>query len=227
MALIYIVEDDKNIQELVAYALKSEGHEAFGIDDGKNLKNQLKNKIPDLILLDIMLPGDDGFSLLEKLKSKEKYSDIPIIMLTAKSEEYDKVKGLDLGADDYISKPFSVLELLSRVRAVLRRYEKTSKIKKKKIMEIEKLSINLDSRKVLIGNDEIDLTYKEYELLRYLFNNKNIVVTRNMIMNEVWGYDYEGESRTLDVHIRSLRQKLGDYGDFIQTVRNVGYKLEV
>lgn len=228
MALIYIVEDDKNIRELISYALKSEGHETLGLDDGNQLKKALDEKLPQLLILDIMLPGEDGLSILKKLKGNSKTEKLPVIMLTAKSEEYDKILGLDLGADDYISKPFSVLEFLSRVRALLRRCSYNENIiKDENILEKDKLIINLDSREVIIDGELIDLTYKEYELLRYLFENKNIVVTRNMIMAEVWGYEYEGESRTLDVHIRSLRQKLKSYGDIIHTVRNVGYKLEV
>ena len=228
MALIYIVEDDKNIRELISYALKSEGHETLGLDDATQLKKALDEKLPQLLILDIMLPGEDGLSILKKLKENSKTEKLPVIMLTAKSEEYDKILGLDLGADDYISKPFSVLEFLSRVRALLRRCSYNENIiKDENILEKDKLIINLDSREVIIDGELIDLTYKEYELLRYLFENKNIVVTRNMIMAEVWGYEYEGESRTLDVHIRSLRQKLKSYGDSIHTVRNVGYKLEV
>lgn len=228
MALIYIVEDDKNIRELISYALKSEGHETLGLDDATQLKKALDEKLPQLLILDIMLPGEDGLSILKKLKENSKTEKLPVIMLTAKSEEYDKILGLDLGADDYISKPFSVLEFLSRVRALLRRCSYNENIiKDENILEKDKLIINLDSREVIIDGELIDLTYKEYELLRYLFENKNIVVTRNMIMAEVWGYEYEGESRTLDVHIRSLRQKLKSYGDIIHTVRNVGYKLEV
>lgn len=228
MALIYIVEDDKNIKELISYTLKSEGHETLGLEDGIELKKALDVKIPQLLILDIMLPGEDGLSILKKLRLDDKTKRLPIIMLTAKAEEYDKVLGLDLGADDYISKPFSVLEFLSRVRALLRRCSYNDNTDKEdNILEKDKLIINLDSREVIVDGEVIDLTYKEYELLKYLFENKNIVVTRNMIMEEVWGYEYEGESRTLDVHIRSLRQKLKSYGEIIHTVRNVGYKLEV
>ena len=228
MALIYIVEDDKNIKELISYALKSEGHETLGLEDGIELKKALDVKIPQLLILDIMLPGEDGLSILKKLRLDDKTKRLPIIMLTAKAEEYDKVLGLDLGADDYISKPFSVLEFLSRVRALLRRCSYNDNTDKEdNILEKDKLIINLDSREVIVDGEVIDLTYKEYELLKYLFENKNIVVTRNMIMEEVWGYEYEGESRTLDVHIRSLRQKLKSYGEIIHPVRNVGYKLEV
>lgn len=218
MALIYVIEDDEDIRDLVIYALKNNGFEAKGFENGKDL---FKNPIPDLILLDIMLPGDDGYTILKKLKSNFKTSDIPIIMLTAKTSEMDKVKSLDMGADDYIQKPFGIMELISRVKAVLRRSTRTSK----KVLTFKNITIDYDKHLVTVDQKKIKLTYKEFELLYYLMKNQGLVLSREKIMNEVWGFDFEGETRTIDVHIRTLRLKLGDAGKHIYTIRNVGYKL--
>lgn len=218
MPLIYCIEDDESIRELVVYALKNNGFEAVGFESGEGL---FKHPLPDLIILDIMLPGDDGYVLLKKLRSNFKTSDIPVIMLTAKTSEYDKVKSLDMGADDYIEKPFGIMELISRVKAVMRR---TSRDRNNKL-NFNEISINYGKRLVTVNGKEISLTHKEFELLTYLMKNQGLVLSRNQIMNQVWGFDFEGETRTIDVHIRTLRLKLGDAGKYIQTIRNVGYKL--
>lgn len=219
MPLIYCIEDDEDIRELIIYALKNNGFKAEGFENGEDL---FKSPNPDLIILDIMLPGDDGYTILEKLKSDYKTSDIPVIMLTAKTSEFDKVKALDMGADDYIEKPFGIMELISRIKAVLRRSKK-----KEKSAELTYKEIFIDYEKYLVtvNGKEISLTHKEFELLYYLMKNQGIVLSRNKIMNEIWGFDFEGETRTIDVHIRTLRLKLGDAGKHIQTIRNVGYKL--
>lgn len=223
MSLIYVVEDDESIRELILYALQNSGHEAEGFEQAIELEKALKRHTPDLFLLDIMLPNKDGISILKDLKMNE-YKDIPIIMLTAKGTEYDKVKALDLGADDYIVKPFGVLELVSRINAVLRRANKTTQ--KDTEIQFENIVINQQSRAVYVDNQECMLTYKEYELLIYLIQHKNIVMTREKIMDAVWGFDYEGESRTVDMHIKTLRQKLNEAGSLIKTVRNVGYVIK-
>lgn len=172
-----------------------------------------------------MLEEDDGYAILEKLKSSEEYSEIPVIMLTAKTDEMDKVRGLDMGADDYITKPFGVMELISRIKAVLRRTGVSKKPDSKNIVEFKNIVIDLDKRVVTANNKVLKLTYKEFELLLYLIENKNIVLTRQKLTEEIWGFDYEGETRTVDVHIRTLRQKLGELSNYIVTVRNVGYKI--
>lgn len=220
MRTIYCIEDDESIRDLIVYALRNSGHHPKGFESGEVLYD---NTEPDLILLDIMLPGDDGYTILKNLKSNEKTSCIPIIMLTSKTNEYDKVKALDMGADDYIEKPFGVMELISRINAVLRRSKKVE-------IEIEQMCIEelcIDNRRHLVTSDgnEINLTYKEYELLYYLMKNKGLVISRDRLINEVWGYDFEGETRTIDVHIRTLRLKLGKSGRLIQTIRSVGYKI--
>ena len=221
MSIIYCIEDDESIRDLIIYALKKNGYEAKGFESGEVLYDNIE---PDLILLDIMLPGDDGYTILKKLRENSKTSSIPVIMLTSKTSEYDKVKGLDSGADDYVEKPFGVMELISRIKAVLRRSTKVEK-------SIDNICIGnlcIDNKKHLITveNEEINLTYKEYELLYFLMKNKGLVVSREKLINEVWGYDFEGESRTVDVHIRTLRLKLGEAGKLIQTIRSVGYKIE-
>jgi two-component system alkaline phosphatase synthesis response regulator PhoP len=221
MSIIYCIEDDESIRDLVIYALKKNGYEAKGFESGEVLYD---NTEPDLILLDIMLPGDDGYTILKNLRSNSKTSNIPVIMLTSKTSEFDKVKGLDLGADDYVEKPFGVMELISRVRAVLRRSTKVKEPTDK--ICIGKLCIDNQKHEVTVDDEEIILTYKEYELLYFLMKNKGIVVSREKLLNEVWGYDFEGESRTVDVHIRTLRLKLGEAGKLIQTIRSVGYKIE-
>lgn len=220
MAIIYCIEDDESIRELILYALKNSGYEAKGYENGQILYN---NTEPDLILLDIMLPGDDGYIILEKLKSNAKTQSIPVIMLTSKTNEYDKVKALDMGADDYIEKPFGVMELISRINAVLRRSNKLENNENR--ICIEELCIDNDKRLVTSNGVEITLTYKEYELLYYLMKNKDLVISRDKLLSEIWGYEFEGESRTVDVHIRTLRLKLGQSGRFIQTIRGVGYKI--
>lgn len=219
---IYCIEDDESIRELIVYALNTSGYEGVGFENGEDFFQELDKSLPDLVLLDIMLPGDDGLTILKKLKKSSITEDIPVIMLTAKSTEYDVVKGLDLGADDYISKPFGIMELISRVRAVLRRLGPTEP---ETVLSMDNLVLDYEKRIVTLDDEVVKLTYKEFELLYYLMRNKNIVLTREMIMNEVWGFDFEGETRTVDVHIGTLRQKLGDAGKLIQTIRNVGYKM--
>lgn len=223
MALIYIVEDDKNISEIESFALKNSGYTVSEFGSAKEFYHAMKEKKPNLILLDIMLPDEDGFSVIKKIRSDAGSRAIPVIMVTAKTSEMDKVRGLDYGADDYLSKPFGVMELISRVKALLRR--------SRGMMEEDFLSLGdilLDNVKheVSVGGQTCDLTFKEFELLRYLMNHAGIVVRRENIRHKVWGADYEGESRTLDMHIKTLRKKLGEAGSRIKTVRNVGYKLE-
>ena len=210
--MIYCVEDERNIRELLVYTLGTTGFEAKGIRDGKELRKALKEEIPQLILLDIMLPGEDGYSILEKLKSNQETRDIPVIMVTAKEAEYDKVRALDSGADDYITKPFGMMEFIARVKAVLRRAAKQAG---KKEYTYKGLTIHVDRHQVFDRERAVELTLKEFELLRYLMENQE----------KIWGYDYAGETRTVDVHIRTLRQKLGDSGFLIETVRGVGYRI--
>lgn len=224
MNSVYIVEDDENIRELIAYALNNNGFKASGFPDGKLLFKALSKSSPDIFILDIMLEGDDGFTILRKLKEDEATKDIPVIMLTAKTSEIDKVKGLDMGADDYVTKPFGVMELLSRIKAILRRKIKPAE-KMSNMVKLDIINMDLKRRLVYVNDEEVKLTYKEYELLYYMIMNKEVVLSRDKLMNEIWGYDYYGESRTVDVHIRTLRQKLGEAGSLIKTVRNVGYKI--
>lgn len=221
MTKIFCVEDDKSIRDLIIYALSNEGFEVNGFEDFKSMRKGLEIETPDLFLLDIMLPGEDGLFILDWLRHNS-YKDTPAIMLTAKDHEIDKVKGLDLGADDYITKPFSILELCARVRAILRRVSQDDST----IIEAKGIRIDKISRRVYVDDKEIELTYKEFELLAYLVQNKGIVLSRDKIMSEIWGFDFEGESRTVDVHIAFLRQKLGKKGQYIKTIRNVGYKME-
>jgi len=219
---IYYVEDDTNIRELVVYALKSSGFQAAGFENAKEFFAGLGGIRPDMILLDVMLPDEDGLSVLKKLKKDVILKDIPLIILTAKSAEYDKVKGLDLGADDYVTKPFGVMELISRIKAVLRR----SKSKEKQdIIEFENIRLDYDQHMAFVEERQIELTHKEFDLLGYLMRNRGIVLSREKLLNAVWDLDYEGESRTVDVHIGSLRQKLGTSGQMIATIRGVGYKI--
>lgn len=219
--LIYCIEDDEDIRELIIYAVKSSGFEVYGFENAAAFYDELEKKIPDLILMDVMLPDKNGIKVLKDIRECRETEDVPVIMLTAKSSESDKVKGFDAGADDYITKPFGVLELISRIKAVLKRSGKNSK----SIMEHKGIRLDVDSRSVKIDNNEIILTYKEYELLYILIKNKGTAVTRESLLKYVWGYNFEGESRTLDVHIGSLRHKLGDRGTCIETIRNVGYRL--
>ena len=226
MSLIYCVEDDLGISELISCALKTGGYEIATFHNSNDFYNELSNAIPDLILLDLMLPGDDGFTILKKLKKDSKYEDIPVIILTAKTSEIDKVTALEGGADDYITKPFGVLELLSRIKAVLRRTHKSNP--KTNSISCRGLTIDTLKRTVEYNSSQISLTYKEFELLSYLMQNINIVISRDKLMDRVWGYNNcEVETRTLDMHIKTLRRKLDDVGctDYIQTVRGVGFKI--
>ena len=228
--MIFCVEDDKSIRELIIYALKGLGLEVMGFESGEEMFEELKNIKPKLFLLDIMLPGMDGMEILAKLNNDKNYFDVPVIMLTAKGSEYDKINGLDSGADDYISKPFSVLEMVARVRAVLRRNEKLSKIgdnkENREILKSGNIEIDTLSREVRVDNESLNLTFKEYELLKILIENKGIVMSRERLLETVWGFEYEGETRTVDVHIASLRQKLNESSKQLATIRNVGYKIE-
>lgn len=220
--MIYCVEDERNIRELLVYTLGSSGYEAKGVANGKELKKALKEEIPDLILLDIMLPGEDGYAVLEYLKGRPDTQDIPVIMVTAKEAEYDKVRGLEGGADDFITKPFGMMEFLARVKAVLRR---TKKQEQPKEYHYKGLTVDMKSRKVWKNGRSVDLTLKEFELLRYLLENHGTVLSREKILEKIWGYEIYGETRTVDVHIRTLRQKLGEAGAMIETVRGVGYRI--
>ena len=222
--MIFCVEDDSNIRELVVYTLETTGFQARGFEEGKSFLEALALETPDLILMDIMLPGEDGISLLKRLKNSSKTRDIPVIMVTAKGAEYDKVKGLDLGADDYVTKPFGMIELVSRIKAVLRRSGATKK-KAEDIIVSGSLEINTKKHEVKADGEVIGLTLKEYELLKRLMENPNIVMTRDSLLEEIWGYDFDGETRTVDVHIRTLRQKLGKCGERVETVRGVGYRI--
>lgn len=223
MATIYIVEDDVNIREIERYALKNSGYEVEEFDCGADMFRRIEQKVPALLLLDIMLPNEDGLDILTRLRSDKNTEKLPVIMVTAKTSELDKVKGLDLGADDYISKPFGVMELISRVKALLRR---TSSVQEDKKIAYKDIEIDNDKHAVYTNGEICELTFKEYELLKYMMINKGIVLSRDKIMNQVWGFDYQGESRTVDMHIKTLRQKLGDAGSCIKTVRNVGYMIE-
>ena len=222
MALIYIVEDDEGIREIEEFALKNAGHKVVGFENAKNFYKQLEAVIPDLVLLDVMLPDENGNEIVRKLRSNSDTKRLPVIMVTAKTTELDLIKGLDGGADDYIKKPFSVMELISRVKALLRRTEPIES----KFLKLDEITLNDEKHEVSIDGRHVDLTYKEYELLRYLMANKGIVLSRDSIMERIWGVTYEGESRTLDMHSKTLRHKLGDAGNRIRTVRNVGYVIE-
>jgi two-component system alkaline phosphatase synthesis response regulator PhoP len=226
MEKIFIVEDDEDIREIVLYAMQSIGYEALGFENARDFFAEMEASLPSLVLLDIMLPGDDGLAILKCLRSAERTKKLPVIMLTAKSSELDKVRGLDLGADDYIAKPFGVMELISRVKAVLRRVLPETPPSGKQFT-FGMLAISHDSREVFVDGEKVPLTFKEFELLCYLALKPGRVMNRDKIMEMVWGYEFEGESRTLDMHIRSLRQKLGNAGAYIHTIRNVGYKLGV
>ncbi len=223
MALVYIVEDDKNIQEIEEYALKNNGCQVKSFDDGRSFQTGMETVLPDLVLLDIMLPGEDGLSILKKLRNNPKTREIPVIMVTAKDSEIDTVKGLDAGADDYISKPFGIMELISRVKAVLRRTKKTEE---EQVLSYNEVELDKSRHLCLVGGEAVELTYKEYELLKLFLSNAGIVLSRDKIMNVVWGTGFEGETRTVDMHIKTLRKKLGEAGGYIITVRNVGYKWE-
>ena len=225
MALIYIVEDDKNIREIETFAMGNVGYEVQDFACAGDFYKALEEKKPDLILLDIMLPEEDGLAIVKKLRKWEETKQIPIIMVTAKTTEIDKVKGLDIGADDYMTKPFGVMELISRVKAMLRRSMKMPV--DERVLQIGEIVLDGDKHAVYVKGCLCDLTYKEYELLKLLMKNAGIVASREMILDRVWGIDFEGESRTLDMHIKNLRQKLKEEGSRIKTVRNVGYIMEV
>ena len=220
--MIYCVEDDDNIRELVIYTLETTGLKARGFAEGSAFMEALAFDTPELILLDIMLPGDDGLELLKKLKSSPKTKGIPVIMVTAKGTEYDKVIGLDSGADDYVTKPFGMMELVSRIKAVLRR---SGKVEDRIDMELSGVRMDIKKHEVAVDGKQVALTLKEFELLEKLMRNQGIVLTRDQLLTEIWGYDFDGETRTVDVHIRTLRQKLGAKGEIIQTVRGVGYRV--
>lgn len=226
MSLIYCVEDDDGIRELISCVLHSGSYEVQTFAKAGLLYSALQNRVPDLILLDIMLPDEDGISILKKIKRNGQVCDVPVIMLTAKSSEIDKVQGLEAGADDYITKPFGVMELLSRIKAVLRRVNKNTTDSKS--ISIGQVTLDYKKRRVMCGDKEIYLTAREFDLLACLMENAGYVMTRDTLMNKVWGYDYEGITRTVDVHIKSVRKKLEEAGmiDFVKTVRGVGYKVE-
>lgn len=220
--MIYCVEDDDNIRELVIYTLETTGLKAKGFAEGAEFMEALAFDTPELILLDIMLPGEDGLAILRKLTNSSKTKDIPVIMVTAKGTEYDKVIGLDSGADDYVTKPFGMMELVSRIKAVLRRSGQTAD---KADLEVDGVKMNVKKHEVTVDGQAVTLTLKEYELLERLMRNRNIVLTRDQLLEDIWGYDFDGETRTVDVHVRTLRHKLGEKGAIIETVRGVGYRI--
>ncbi|HPD00629.1 MAG TPA: response regulator transcription factor [Acetivibrio sp.] len=222
MSLIYVLEDDENIREIEIYALKNSGYQVKGYTTVKDFYKALEDMIPSLVILDIMLPDEDGIEVLKKLRSKSETKKVPVIMLTARTTEMDKVKGLENGADDYITKPFGVMEFVARVKAVLRRSEASYGM----FLRLGAISVDNDKRVAYIKDKPCNLTYKEFELLKLFVCNAGIVLTRENIMNRIWETDYVGETRTVDMHVKTLRKKLGKFGDMIKTVRNVGYKIE-
>ena len=226
MRKIFVVEDDESIRGIVLYALETSGFCAVGFESGSEFFAELDktDEPPDLLLLDIMLPGEDGLTILKKIRANPRFGYLPVIMTTAKGSEYDKVKGLDLGADDYVTKPFGVMELISRINAVLRRSFATS-VRTEDKLTYKNLVMDNVKHTVYVEDEKISLTYKEYQLLNYLLLNIDIVVSREKILQAVWGYDFEGESRTINMHIKTLRQKLNSAGEYIKTIRNVGYKI--
>ena len=221
--MIYLVEDDDSIRELVLYTLHTTGFEAEGFRNAADFWQALEKELPQLVLLDIMLPDEDGLHILKRLRAGAETADLPVMMLTAKSSEYDRVVGLDSGADDYMPKPFGMMELVSRVRALLRRAEKPAA--EDKLFTAGPLAVDVKRRAVTVDGEPVILTYKEFELLCYLLENRGVVLSRDQILTKIWDYNYSGETRTVDVHIRTLRQKLGDAGALIETVRGVGYRL--
>lgn len=221
--MIYLVEDDDNIRELVLYTLHTTGFEAEGFRNAADFWQALEKELPQLVLLDIMLPDEDGLHILKRLRAGAETADLPVMMLTAKSSEYDRVVGLDSGADDYMPKPFGMMELVSRVRALLRRAAKPAA--EDKLFTAGPLAVDVKRRAVTVDGEPVILTYKEFELLCYLLENRGVVLSRDQILTKIWDYNYSGETRTVDVHIRTLRQKLGDAGALIETVRGVGYRL--
>lgn len=225
MSLIYLVEDDADIRELETYALQSSDLEVQGFTESQELYAALGKRIPDLVLLDIMLPGEDGMSILQHLRADSETKTVPIIMVTAKTTESDKISGLDTGADDYITKPFSVNELVSRVKALLRRTQRDFGEGAGMILRYDPIVMNIETHRVTVNDEVVELTFKEFELLKFLLQNKGTVVTRSRLMDTVWGFAFAGETRTVDMHIKTLRQKLGEAGKLIITIRNVGYRL--
>lgn len=221
--MIYLVEDDDSIRELVLYTLHTTGFEAEGFRNAADFWQALEKEMPQLVLLDIMLPDEDGLHILKRLRAGAETADLPVMMLTAKSSEYDRVVGLDSGADDYLPKPFGMMELVSRVRALLRRAAKPAA--EDKLFTAGSLAVDVKRRAVTVDGEPVILTYKEFELLCYLLENRGVVLSRDQILTKIWDYNYSGETRTVDVHIRTLRQKLGDAGALIETVRGVGYRL--
>ena len=222
MSLIYIVEDDESIREIEEFALMNAGHKVVGFADAKSFYKKMEDVFPDLILLDVMLPDESGYDIVRKIRKNADIKRVPVIMVTAKTTELDLVRGLEDGADDYIKKPFSVMEFITRVKALLRRTDPPEI----KTLSLDGLTINNEKREVRVDDEIVELTFKEYELLQLLLINKGMVMPRDTIMDHIWGISYEGESRTLDMHIKTLRQKLGAYGSRIRTVRNVGYVIE-
>lgn len=224
--MIFCVEDEQNICELEVYTLQSVGMEAQGCGSGRELFALLEKQVPELIVLDIMLPDEDGVSILRCLRADKRYSNIPVIMATAKGSEFDKVKGLDSGADDYIAKPFGMLEMVARIKAVLRRCAAPRRDEDdEETIRIGRLEVKQMEHKVSVGGSEVVLTLKEYELLRKFLQHPGIVFSRDKLLNDIWGYEFSGETRTVDVHIRTLRQKLGEAGELIETIRGVGYRM--
>ena len=221
--MIYLEEDDDSIRELVLYTLHTTGFEAEGFRNAADFWQALEKELPQLVLLDIMLPDEDGLHILKRLRAGAETADLPVMMLTAKSSEYDRVVGLDSGADDYMPKPFGMMELVSRVRALLRRAAKPAA--EDKLFTAGSLAVDVKRRAVTVDGEPVILTYKEFELLCYLLENRGVVLSRDQILTKIWDYNYSGETRTVDVHIRTLRQKLGDAGALIETVRGVGYRL--
>ena len=221
--MIWCVEDDSSIRDIEVYALTSTGFDAQGFEDGDSFWIALQTEKPDLVILDVMLPGKDGVTLLKLMKGSEEFRDIPVIMATAKGSEYDKIQSLDLGADDYLVKPFGIMEMVSRVKAVLRRCKPA---KETKLLKLDGLVLNPEEHTVTVDGERVVLTYKEYELLYLFLSQPGIAFTREQLLSSVWNAEYLGETRTVDMHIRTLRQKLGEYGNIIETVRNVGYRLE-
>ncbi len=222
--MIYLLEDDDSIRELVCYSLDKTGNETEGFSAPREFYQALEKRVPDLVLLDVMLPEEDGLTVLKKLRSSKRTETVPVIMLTAKGTEFDKVTAFDLGADDYVTKPFGVMELIARVKALLQRVNRTPCEKNCEYV-VGSLSVSTERHEVSVGGREIVLTYKEFELLVFLLENRGVVLTRDRILREVWDYEFDGENRTVDVHIRTLRQKLGEECDIIETVRGVGYKI--
>ena len=223
--MIYILEDDRSIRELTLYALAGSGLEAKGFERPSEFWEAMDDQLPRLLLLDVMLPEEDGISILRTLRSRESTRTLPIIMLTALSSEYDKVIGLDSGADDYVSKPFGMMELISRVKALLRRSTSTPHAEIPGVFSVGELYVSQHEYIVRVGIDDVELTLREFDLLCLLLRNRGLVLTRNQILSDIWGFEYFGETRTVDVHIRTLRAKLGKCGSLIETVRGVGYKI--